>query len=265
MALTIKGGDCDNPVRPAKCNVAAGSQFILSVEVLDAPDAGYVLVQTFIDYGLELTYKKGVLADEMVWPDGVITLRNQAGPGLVAHGGLTGFFPPIPVSFFEGNVVELLMNCSEGPSSTDVVLLPEGDPVAGTSGTAFKDPDDILIVPNFGPLTINCIDVAASDIALADTDGDGCTDLQELGLDERSGGLRDPNNPWDFYDTNGDGVVDLPNDILGVIAAFDNYNVIYDRGPSTGPNPWNMTAPDGVIDLPNDILGVISQFQHSCV
>ncbi len=25
-----------------------------------------------------------------------------------------------------------------------------------------------------------------------------------------------------------------------------------------------MTAPDGVIDLPNDILGVIRQFNHSC-
>ena len=38
----------------------------------------------------------------------------------------------------------------------------------------------------------------------------------------------------------------------------------FDRGPSTGPDPWNMTAPDGVIDLTNDILGVIQQYQHSC-
>ena len=38
----------------------------------------------------------------------------------------------------------------------------------------------------------------------------------------------------------------------------------HNRGPSAGPNPWNMTAPDGVIDLPNDILGVILQFGHSC-
>ncbi|MCH8008602.1 MAG: hypothetical protein IIC91_07025 [Chloroflexi bacterium] len=27
---------------------------------------------------------------------------------------------------------------------------------------------------------------------------------------------------------------------------------------------YNMTAPDGIIDLPNDILGVILQFNHSC-
>ena len=98
-----------------------------------------------------------------------------------------------------------------------------------------------------------------------DTDSDGCGDLQELGSASASGGQRDPLNPWDFYDTNGDGLVDLPNDILGVILAFGAYDVIYDRGPSAGPNPWNMTAPDGVIDLPNDILGVIQQFGHSCV
>ncbi|MCH7488605.1 MAG: hypothetical protein IIB23_03145 [Chloroflexi bacterium] len=42
------------------------------------------------------------------------------------------------------------------------------------------------------------------------------------------------------------------------------YDAQYDRGPSTGPNPWNMTAPDGVIDLLNDILGVIQQANHDC-
>ena len=42
------------------------------------------------------------------------------------------------------------------------------------------------------------------------------------------------------------------------------YDVNFDRGPSTGPNFWNMTAPDGVIDLSNDILGVIQQYLHDC-
>ncbi len=65
------------------------------------------------------------------------------------------------------------------------------------------------------------------------------------------------------------GVIDLPNDILGVIQHFSPsgaapYDVQFDRGVSGGPNPWNMTAPDGVIDLPNDILGVILQFNHNC-
>ena len=84
-------------------------------------------------------------------------------------------------------------------------------------------------------------------------------------------------NPYDYYDVLGpngslthDGVIDLPNDILGVILHFapqgaPPYDVRFDRGPRlTGPF-WNMTAPDGVIDLPNDILGVILQFGHDCV
>ena len=111
-----------------------------------------------------------------------------------------------------------------------------------------------------------------------DTDGDGCSDQRENGPDETLGGLRDYKNPHDFYDVLGPGaalpkdkIIDLPNDILGVIQHFAPlgtepvYDVNFDRGPSSGPNPWNMTAPDGVIDLPNDILGVILQFGHSCV
>ena len=111
-----------------------------------------------------------------------------------------------------------------------------------------------------------------------DTDGDGCSDQRENGPDETLGGLRDYLNPHDFYDVLGPGaalpkdkIIDLPNDILGVIQHFAplgteaEYDVNFDRGPSLGPNAWNMTAPDGVIDLPNDILGVILQFGHSCV
>ena len=108
-----------------------------------------------------------------------------------------------------------------------------------------------------------------------DTDGDGCRDGAEEGDDETKGGLRDSLNPNDFYDVLGGGggppdqIIDLPNDILGVILHFSPqgqppYDVVFDRGPSTGPDPWNMTAPDGVIDLPNDILGVILQFNHNC-
>ena len=59
------------------------------------------------------------------------------------------------------------------------------------------------------------------------------------------------------YDVNGDGLVDLPNDILGVIQHFnakwgdDNYSLLYDV---TG---------GGVIDLPNDVLGTILAFNPS--
>ena len=99
------------------------------------------------------------------------------------------------------------------------------------------------------------------------------------------GGQRHYNNPYDFYDVLGfagappDGVIDLSNDILGVLFHYTPSGYTpgtpaeigggvyddFDRGPSVGPNPWNMTAPDGVIDLANDLLGVIYQFFHRCV
>ena len=110
-----------------------------------------------------------------------------------------------------------------------------------------------------------------------DDDNDGCSDLQEKGSDETLGGQRDGHNPWDFYDVRGpdqslttDGVIDLPNDILGVVQHHPSgtlgYDAQFDRGPWNGSNSWNGTqGPDGVIDLPNDILGVILQFGHRCV
>ena len=100
-----------------------------------------------------------------------------------------------------------------------------------------------------------------------DDDNDGCPDVQELGVDETLGGRRNPHNPWDWYDVNQDGVIDIAFDILGVIDHWQPlpggappYDIAYDRGPSAGPNPWNMTAPDGIIDLVTDILGVIDQW-----
>ena len=111
-----------------------------------------------------------------------------------------------------------------------------------------------------------------------DTDGDGCPDEHENGLDETQGGLRDWQDPNDYYDVLGpggsltlDGVIDLPNDILGVIQHFaplgtePEYDVRFDRGVTIGANHWQRAGPDGVIDLPNDILGVIQQFSHNCI
>ena len=103
-----------------------------------------------------------------------------------------------------------------------------------------------------------------------DCDEDGCTNTQEQGSDETLGGLRDPTKGSDFYDVNDDQFIDLTNDIFEVIQHYapmgtePEYDVNFDRGPSEGPNVWNMTEADGVIDLTNDIFGVIQQYFHSC-
>ena len=126
-----------------------------------------------------------------------------------------------------------------------------------------------------------------------DSDRDGCSDSQELGSNAVFGGLRDPTDFWDFFDTPEevtnirDGVVNIL-DILRVGSRFGNdmgntapinrdthplspvpplpayYHPAYDRGPVIGPNHWNRAPADGVINIPDDILGIAAQFGHTC-
>lgn len=120
-----------------------------------------------------------------------------------------------------------------------------------------------------------------------DTDRDGCSNLEELGSDPRLGGLRDPNNPWDFFDPNMDGGVGLADLILilqhfytsdrngqATISrhsdpfttpdpGFRQYHPRFDRGSWVGPQPWDREPPDGHINI-TDLMALIVQFGHSC-
>jgi hypothetical protein len=119
---------------------------------------------------------------------------------------------------------------------------------------------------------------------IADTDSDGCTDGAELGPDQVQGGLRDPLNFWDFYDT-----PDINNfrdkavtigDITRVVQRFGAqgdpggdpfslappppaYHTAFDRSYA-GPREWNLGAPNGSVTI-EDILRAIAQFSHSCI
>lgn len=117
-----------------------------------------------------------------------------------------------------------------------------------------------------------------------DTDKDGCTDGRELGDVKPFGGLRDPFNPFDYFDINGDGAISVGVDILQVAGAFGNGNPRYvdykERGLKApdplrppgnqtndyidGPSSWNKKGPNGSIDIGGDILGVAGQFGDAC-
>ena len=213
--------------------------------------------------------------NNIVWPDvnAFFTFIQEVDPGTLLLGGVSGGgLPPVP-STYAGSFVELRMTCPAAPVLTSLALLPEGDPLARTNGALFVADSTTRETPKVDAITIDCIAYPGDS---EDTDGDGCANGTERGSDPLLGGDRDWLNPWDFYDVaiagglpGQDGVIDLPNDILGVISRQGSapgppYDVQYDRGPATGPS-WNGTAPpDGVIDLPNDILGVIAQFGASC-
>lgn len=110
-----------------------------------------------------------------------------------------------------------------------------------------------------------------------DTDGDGCSDAAESGPDETFGGRRDYLNPYDFYDIDGNKMIDLFLDIFSVAYAFgddadsigpgepDGYDATLDRSaPLPGGDVWDMQGPDGMIDQLTDIFGVAFQFGHDC-
>ena len=190
---------------------------------------------------------------------------------------------------------------------SEVVLFPEIEGVTSVAGMA-QDPlsGDIWFAQYWqnkvGRLHLltagqegESVDCSQSDFepcAALDTDGDGCTDAEELGPDEQLGGRRDPENFWDFYDTPNrdnerDGRIGMPA-VLSVvvrIGADDSdgnaeinrysdpnmpvpadiiaYHPAFDRSPSQGGDPWDLGPPDGYIGL-LDVLGVILQYGHSC-
>ena len=195
LAVTAGGTACPGGFDPADACVLAGNSFTLIAQVVAAPAVGYVAVQTFIDYatfnpsasedGAEpgscndasdngdndgadrfdtdcvttnLIYTSGAVADEIVWPDlePATAVKAETGPSLVNHGGLTGLLTQ-PKSNFIGSIVELAFTCSASSTSTDVQLLPQGNPIAGTSGAAFVDINSTQIVPKVSNLTIHCL------------------------------------------------------------------------------------------------------------
>jgi hypothetical protein len=120
--------------------------------------------------------------------------------------------------------------------------------------------------------------------ATPDGDADGCTDSQESGPDQQLGGARDPSSFWDFFDTpNLNGLRDRAvtgTDLYRVLSRFSAigdpmldplsapppapaYHAAFDRGPSSGPNPWNLSQADGSI-TGTDFFAILVQFGHTC-
>jgi len=161
MSLSVSG------CAAAECDLDLGETFTVSIEIEDAPDEGYVLVQSFIDYGPSLTYNMtDSAADEILWPDASsdVVVRESTAPGTVLHGGLTGVIPPLPQSTYEGAAFEIELQCSDAYSSSNVQLLPSGDEVAGTSGAVFTSvsttsdgvEETLQIIPKVNSVTVNC-------------------------------------------------------------------------------------------------------------
>jgi hypothetical protein len=118
---------------------------------------------------------------------------------------------------------------------------------------------------------LNCADVDGDSICNDndDSDGDGCTDAQELASDPTLGGQRDYLNPWDYFNPSEDGLNRI-DDITAVVlkyghdlGVYGDYDTKFDRTELTGGNPWQFDAPDGQIRI-FDITAAIRSYAHDC-
>ncbi len=117
-----------------------------------------------------------------------------------------------------------------------------------------------------------------------DSDGDGCSDVAELGPVAMLGGRRDPQNPWDFFDTpdllNHRDLAVTVSDLQRVIGRFGStgdpgidplsapglppaYHPAFDRAPPDAGDPWDLQAANGSVTA-SDVFSLVVQFGHSC-
>ncbi|MCH8009617.1 MAG: dockerin type I repeat-containing protein [Chloroflexi bacterium] len=155
LSVTDPEGVCSEGV----CDIPVGAPFTLAVEIVEGPAEGYILAQSFIDFGPVLRYKPSQDAvDEFVWPDcrAETRVREPLTERTYTHGCLTGLIPPLPSSFYTGNLIELSMTCSEADTTSEVRLLPNNDPLALTNGALFTTGDPLKVVPKVTGLTVHC-------------------------------------------------------------------------------------------------------------
>ena len=282
MTLTVQSiyGLCTS----ATCQIGLNTPFTLRVRVAQGPAGGYILMQTYLDYGIynpaasedgagpntcsdtidnggtggidrfdtdcatvALAYTKTPsVATEIVWPNcsSGTALRSQPGPGLVNHGCVTSLTSP-PKSNHIGNVVALAMRCSAGASDTTIALLPYNNPIAGTFGAAFSEfGTNNVITPKVDTLTVKCLNIPTPTPTPTRTPTPTPSPT--------------PPKQAEPGDSDGDGCSDQrengPNVMTGGLRHYLNPWDFYDvLGPGGGPK-------DRQIDLANDILGVIQHY-----
>ena len=142
------------PGTPLVC-VPFDGKIDLTVNADVIPDAGYQLVDAWINYGDELGDQAANGAIKQVppsipWVDIELATfqfgnTDEAGDSRldsVLLGGLTGqntLFSPLFGSFQTGPVYSISLTCTSGPSNTAVFLVLEGDHPAGTDGALYTE------------------------------------------------------------------------------------------------------------------------------
>jgi glucose/arabinose dehydrogenase len=276
--LTVE--DADGGVASATVHVVAGNQ--LPVAVIDGPATGTAYepggVIAFAGHGSDA--EDGPIDESQLFWKVVLHHCESLTGGCHSHlfGQATGDGSSLvaPGQGYELYYLEVVLTATDSAGltgSTSIVIGPD------TDGDGVLDQDELF--------------ATGTDRLMPDTDGDGCVDGAELGLNPEAGGMRDPLNFWDFFDTPNasgerDAVVDLNNDLFGVLFRYGtgdeggkapvnrysdplapaprrSYHPAFDRSPAPpGARPWDLGPPDGSIDLLVDIFGIAAQYGNAC-
>ena len=171
MSVTDGAVSCPQGKDPGHVCVALGASFTLSVDAVGIPAGGYVLAQSWIDYGNDLVFK----SSQTTWPDCNVNtdLGSQSstkGSNHVAQGCLTGlgtFSSPLFASTHIGGLVDYNFTCSSDPSVNEVKLLAVGTNPAGTSGAMYtEEGTNTQFLPAVNNVTINCVAPVSGTMAM---------------------------------------------------------------------------------------------------
>jgi hypothetical protein len=275
--------DCDAGTAGVQASCSYPSEppwnrFTIQVHVTSVPPGGYFAHQVKLRWEVaSVAYLPApFLSDENRWPSCTLPLRFVSPPGLNDPPGFTSvLFGCLPIPELTsgetatGAILQFQMQCQPGVDADSPLGLVArfGDP---QQGTLFLVPpiflNSIPVDPVLEGATVHC--GGAPDPTTVDTDGDGCSDAEEMGSDPALGGQRGRFNEWDFFDTPVlDGAVTI-GDLAQVLVHFGatvdswNYSTAYDRS-LLGLRRWNLGPPDGSTTI-TDIGYILGQFGHAC-
>jgi hypothetical protein len=172
---------------------------------------------------------------------------------------------------------------NEDPSAAECIAQASALCDDDGDGEIDEDPTCTPLVPTMP--TGACV-VAVSFSLYADTDKDGCTDVEEMGPNNMLGGQRNRLLFWDFFDTptgpslQRDKVATVA-DIAAVVSRFGAtgstaidplsmpgaapaYHTAYDRTDDPGSaDRWKLLGPNGSLTI-EDIVMEVNQFGTTC-
>jgi len=260
IAINIDGmgaNECDTSGGPTTCQILTGNMFTVNyyLNEIGSPLGFDALVYYTAYDGVSIQFMDYSNPNAGLWP-GCAFRGNGEGPGFVY--GACGQGPGAPGNFYTGLVSRAVFTCAADGSITLVHGLPDKTLLATASTYEF------LYETADETLTIDCLTPAPYP---TDTDGDGCPDTKEAGMNPVQGGLRDFTNPWDYWNPTHDGINRIDDPYLVKTQYFidegePGYNPDTDR-TWVGPNPWNLGPPNGLQRI-DDMLYALNQYFHDC-